>query len=113
VQLDLFGGICVRDFTRARAWYVRLLGREPAFEPHATEAVWELAEHRYLYIVEDAERAGHAVHLLFVDDLDASVREITARGVEPVQQEIYGDGVRKITYRDPDGNELSFGGRPG
>jgi hypothetical protein len=31
-----------------RAGYERLLGSEPAFFPHATEAVWELAEHRFL-----------------------------------------------------------------
>jgi catechol 2,3-dioxygenase-like lactoylglutathione lyase family enzyme len=112
VQLDLFGGIGVRDFASARTWYVELLGVEPAFQPHATEAVWELAEHRYLYIVEDAARAGHAVHLLFVDDLDARVRDIAARGVEPTQRESYENGVQKVTYRDPDGNEVSFGGGP-
>src|SRR5262249_10399935 len=97
VELDLFGGICVRDFSSARAWYAHLFGREPAFQPHATEAVWELAEHRYLYIVEDAARAGHAVHLLYVDDLDARVREIAARGVEAAQRETYESGVHKVT----------------
>jgi catechol 2,3-dioxygenase-like lactoylglutathione lyase family enzyme len=112
VQLDLFGGIGVRDFEQARRWYERLLGAAPSFEPHDTEAVWELAEHRYLYIVEDADRAGHAVHLAYLGDLDARVREISARGIEPDHRETFGNGVRKITYRDPDGNEVSFGGGP-
>ena len=111
-QLDLFAGIGVRDVAAAKGWYGRLLGAEPSFEPHATEAVWEVAEHRYLYVVEDADRAGHAVHTVFVDDLDARVREIAARGLEPDEREEYGSGVRKITYRDPDGNEVSFGGGP-
>jgi hypothetical protein len=109
---DLFAGICVRDFERARAWYERLFGVGPSFEPHATEAVWEIAEHRYLYIVEDAPRAGHAVHTVFVDDLDARVQALAARGLEPQRLESFGDDVRKITYRDPDGNEVSFGGGP-
>jgi hypothetical protein len=29
-----------------------------------------------------------------------------------MQQETYSNGVRKITYRDPDGNEIGFGGAP-
>jgi len=37
---------------------------------------------------------------------------ISARGIEPASQETYGDGVRKVSYRDFDGNEVSFGGAP-
>jgi hypothetical protein len=29
-----------------------------------------------------------------------------------VTRETYSNGVRKITYRDPDGNEIGFGGGP-
>ena len=72
--------------------------------------MWELAEHRYLYIVELPERAGHALHTVFVDDLDKRLESIGARGIEPASQERYGNGVRKVIYRDPDGNEISFGG---
>ena len=74
--------------------------------------MWELAEHRYLYIELLPERAGHAMHTLFVDDLDARVGQMAARGLEPAQRETYDNGVRKITYRDPDGNEIGFGGAP-
>jgi len=45
---NLFAGIRVSDYETARPWYERLLGAEPSFLAHATEAVWELAEHRYL-----------------------------------------------------------------
>lgn len=61
MALDRFAGIRVSDFEAARPWYERLLGGEPSFLAHATEAVWELAEHRYLFIVEDAGNAGGAV----------------------------------------------------
>ncbi len=27
-------------------------------------------------------------------------------------REMYDNGVRHVTYRDPDGNEISFGGAP-
>lgn len=112
MPVDLFAGLPVSDYQRALTWYERLLGTEPAFFPNATEAVWELAQHRYLYIEELPERAGHALHTVFVDDLDEWVESIGARGIEPSSRETYGNGVRKVVYRDPDGNEIGFGGAP-
>jgi hypothetical protein len=47
---------------------------------------------------------------LFVDDLDDRVAAIGARGIEPAGREEYDNGVRKVTFRDPDGNEVAFGG---
>jgi hypothetical protein len=74
--------------------------------------VWEVAQHRYVYIVQHPEHAGHAMHTLFVDDLDAVVAQIADRGLAPADTETYANGVRKITYRDADGNEIGFGGAP-
>jgi catechol 2,3-dioxygenase-like lactoylglutathione lyase family enzyme len=110
--LDLFAGIPLANYAAALQWYERLLGFPPTFFPNDTEAVWELAEHRYVYIVQQPEHAGHARHTLFVADLDALVAQIADRGLDPAQQETYANGVRKITYRDPDGNEIGFGGAP-
>jgi catechol 2,3-dioxygenase-like lactoylglutathione lyase family enzyme len=112
VTVDLFAGISVSDYEQALTWYERLLGSPPSFLPHATEAVWELAEHRYMYIEAQAEDAGHAQHLIFVDDLDTRVEQITGRGIDPAERETYANGARKVTYRDPDGNEIGFGGGP-
>ena len=112
-KLDLFAGIPVADYTTALEWYERLLGSPPAFFPHATKAVWELAEHRYVYVVQMPEHAGHARSLFFVDDLEAVIAQIAGRGLAPAEQETLSNGVRKITYRDPDGNEIGFGGAPG
>ena len=112
MALDLFAGTRVRDYGAARPWYERLLGKEPAFTPHATEAVWELAENRYLFIVEDREAPGGATIAIFVDDVDALAAEIASRGIEPAERETYSNGVRKAIYRDADGNEIGFGGAP-
>ena len=112
MALELFAGIPVGDYERAVAWYERLLGSGPSFLPNATEAVWELAEHRSVFIEERPEHAGHAMHTILVDDLDAVVEEIAARGIEPAERETYSNGMRKATYRDPDGNEIGFGGGP-
>jgi hypothetical protein len=112
VTIDLFAGIPVSDYTCVLPWYERLLGSPPTFVAHATEAVWELAEHRSIFIVEHPEHAGHAMHTIFVDDLDARVAQITGRGLEPAKRETYGNGVRKVSYADADGNEIGFGGAP-
>ncbi len=109
---DLFAGISVSNYAEALAWYERLLGSSPTFFPNDIEAVWELSEHRYVYIRHRPEHAGHALHLIFVDDVETLVAQIAGRGLEPTERETYTNGVSKITYRDPDGNEFSFGGVP-
>ena len=112
MALDLFAGIAVSDYITALGWYEQLLGSGPAFLPNTIEAVWELAEHRYVYIEERPDHAGHAKHAIFVDDLDALVAQIAGRGLDPVARETYANGVRKSTYRDPDGSEIGFAGAP-
>jgi catechol 2,3-dioxygenase-like lactoylglutathione lyase family enzyme len=109
---DLFAGIPVRDRATAIAWYERLFGAPPAFLPNDTEAVWELAEHRYVYVDEVPAHAGGARHLLFVADLDATTAAIATRDLHPTHRETYDNGVRKATYTDPDGNRFEYGGGP-
>ena len=109
MALHLFAMLHVRDFKAALPWYERLLG-EVAFFPHATEAVWTLAEERSLAVAEDASRAGRGAVTIFLDDLDAELARIAARGLEADDVETYANGVRKAVFRDPDGNEVGFGG---
>ncbi|KRC55040.1 MULTISPECIES: VOC family protein [unclassified Nocardioides] len=110
MTLDLFAGLPVTDHDRAVDWYTRLLGEPPSFLPNDVEAVWELADHRYVFTEVLAEHAGHARTTLFVDDLETWIQAIADRGIEPASDETYDNGVRKVTYRDPDGNEIGFGG---
>ncbi|NMO56247.1 VOC family protein [Actinoplanes sp. TBRC 11911] len=112
MALDFFGGISVSDYPAALDWYERLFGTPPAFVAHDTESVWELAEHRYVAVNLRPSHAGHAVHTIFVDDLDERVAAVSKRGIEPANRETYGNGVRKVTFTDPDGNEFGFGGGP-
>jgi uncharacterized protein YndB with AHSA1/START domain len=106
----LFAGISVADLGVAQQWYERLFGAPPTFFPNDVEAVWEIAENRSVYVELRPEHAGHALVTLFVDDLGERVDGITSRGIEPSQDETYDNGVRKVTYRDPEGNEIGFGG---
>ena len=109
MALYLFAGIPVADFPAALTWYERLLGAPPSSFPHETEAVWQLAQERLIYVVQRPEHAGHAMLTIIADDLDTRVAEASRRGLEPAKQETYDNGVRKITYLDPDGNEIGFG----
>ena len=73
MAVGIFAGIPVSDFGIALEWYQRLLGAEPTFYPNDVEAVWQLAEDRYVYIIQDANRAGGAVSMIWVDDPIAEV----------------------------------------
>lgn len=108
MALDLFAGIPVADYAAALPWYERFFGGRPSFLPNDTEAVWELAEHRYVYIVQQPQRAGNGLVLSFVDDLDERVAEIARRGIEPAGRETYEGGATKVIYRDAEGNEISW-----
>jgi catechol 2,3-dioxygenase-like lactoylglutathione lyase family enzyme len=110
--LDLFAGIPVSDYATATAWYVKLLGAEPSFFPNDIEAVWEVGEHSYVFIQVRPADAGHGLITFFVDDLDDRMAAIASRGLAPADRETYDNGVRKVTFRDPDGNEFGFGGGP-
>jgi catechol 2,3-dioxygenase-like lactoylglutathione lyase family enzyme len=112
VGIHLFAGIAVSNYAAALAWYEKLLGSPPSTFPHETEAVWELAERRLLYIVQRTEGVGRALVTVIVDDLDGLVAGVARRGLEAARCETYSNGVRKVTYADPDGNEISFGGVP-
>lgn len=112
MEVDLFAGVAVRDFDSAVAWFERLLGEPATFVAHDTEHVWTLAEHRSINVDLRPERAGYAMVTVFLDDLDGFVESAAARGIDPETRETYGNGVRKVIYRDPDGNEIGFGGAP-
>jgi hypothetical protein len=109
---DLFAGVGVSDFERAVAWFESLLGEPAAFVATDTEHVWSVAEHGWIYVVLRPERAGQAMVTVFLDDLDRFVESAASRGIEPERQETYENGVRKLIYLDPDGNEIGFGGGP-
>ena len=104
----LFAGVPVRDFTAARTWYSTFFDREPDVVAHQHEVMWQCAGSAWLYVVRDAARAGRAIVALMVADLDAAVADLARRGIAggPVHPE--GDGARKASFTDPDGNEVSL-----
>lgn len=109
-RLDLFAGFPVSDFAVARPWYERLLGGPPTFLAHDTEAVWEVAPNRYIYVVEAPRGAGRARSTIVLSELEPFLALARSRGLEPHAVESLPNGVRKATFRDLNGNELAFGG---
>jgi predicted enzyme related to lactoylglutathione lyase len=104
----LWAGVATADFVAALGWYEALWGRPADVVAHAREVVWRMCDGGLLYLVEDSVRAGHALVALAVADLDQAVRDAVGRGVDaPVVETIEGAG-RKATFRDPEGNTISF-----
>jgi catechol 2,3-dioxygenase-like lactoylglutathione lyase family enzyme len=112
MNVDLFAGVAVSDLQRAVSWFDRFFGEAESFAPNDTERVWAVSEHAYLYVVLHPQHAGHARVTLFVEDFDRFVDAVAQRGISAASRETYGNGVRKATYRDPDGNEVGVGGAP-
>ncbi len=106
----VFAGISVSDLDAAEDWCSRLLGCAPSFHPNDDEAVWEVAPGRSVYVQRRPDHAGHALVTLFVDDLAERVAAIAGRGISPHLDETYDNGVRKVTYLDPEGNEVGLAG---
>ena len=113
----LFAGLLVSDLAEAERWWTSALGTEPLMRPNDTEVVWEIGDGRHVYVDSalDGRTPGHGEVTLFLEedeDLDATVGRIAAAGLEPTLRETYDNGVRKVTYTDPDGNRLGLGAGP-
>lgn len=106
--VDIFAGVPVKDYKTSLAWYERLFGCPPSFFPNEVEAVWEVAEHQWIYIIQDPKRAGHSIQNVMGKDLDKLIKEISERGLDFSKEELPAEGTRKIMYYDPDGNEIGF-----
>lgn len=110
--MELFAGVAVSELERAVGWFDRLLGEVETFVPNDVEHVWTIADNRHVYVLVRPAAAGHSIVTLFVDDLDAFEAAAAGRGVVPESREVYDNGVRKLLFRDPDGNEIGVGGAP-
>ncbi|WP_279102903.1 VOC family protein, partial [Gordonia bronchialis] len=111
MTMDLFAGIPVTDLPRAITWFEQLLGTVESFDPNDVERVWTVIEHGHIYVIVSPDHAGHGLVTLFVEELDDFMAAAQKRGVTPVSQETYDNGVRKFVFNDPDGNEVGVGGK--
>jgi predicted enzyme related to lactoylglutathione lyase len=105
----VFAGIPGADRDAAVSWYTRLFGAAPALLPNDSEAAWRVTDQGWVYVIADPPRAGSALHTLLVDDLDAFLSGLTARGVETEPIQTLAGSVRRTSITDPDGNVLNIG----
>jgi predicted enzyme related to lactoylglutathione lyase len=103
-----FTGVPVRDLSSGRDFFERIFGRVADVEVAVDEAMWRVAETAWLYVVVDAARAGNGLVALSVADLNATLAELSGRGISPVAVEAVGEGGRKATVLDLDGNAVAI-----
>lgn len=81
MQIDsILTGIAVREIEAALDYYERLFGAPPDDRPMSTVAEWHLPA-GVVQLVADPDRAGRSVVTLVVDDLDATLDELSGRGI--------------------------------
>jgi predicted enzyme related to lactoylglutathione lyase len=108
----LFAGIPVKNLKASIAWYEKFLGCPPSFYPNEAEAVWMLSDTRWLYLIEEPKRAGGSIQTIIGKDLEVALDQIAKRGIKYEKEEKPAEGVRKVMYYDPDGNEIGLGSVP-
>ena len=104
----LFAGVRVRDLGPATDWYARLFDRPPDVVPNEQEVMWRVADGGWLYVIEDAGRAGKSLATIAVTDLDAALGDLASRGIALESIEPVGDAGRKASTEDPDGNLIAL-----
>jgi hypothetical protein len=102
-----FIGVPVTDLATGQDFFERLLGSPPDIVVKEDEVMWRLTEAAWLYVVVDPPRAGHGLAALSVGNLDATLVELATRGITPWRVEQVGEGARKATVLDPDGNSVA------
>jgi catechol 2,3-dioxygenase-like lactoylglutathione lyase family enzyme len=108
---DLIAGVPVSDLPVSMEWYQRFFGREPDLVA-GDEILWDVRPGATLFI-EPNEAAAGSGHVTFgVIGLDELLEQLDAAGIEHEPIETYGNGVRHVSIRDPDGNLVAYAEAP-
>jgi hypothetical protein len=105
---DIAAVVATRDYSAARSWYSRVIGREPDLEPVDGVAEWQITATAWLQLVEDPQRAGKSAVRIGVADLGVQIAELTEFGIAAGEPAIIADTVKVVDVSDLDGNEVSF-----
>ncbi|KMO72640.1 Glyoxalase-like domain protein [Mycolicibacterium obuense] len=97
----------VADVEASRPWFTALFGRPEDNNPMPSLIEWQVLPGAWLQVFGNADRAGSGLFNLAVDDLDATLAELRARGLEPGEVVEANKGVRLSALTDPDGNTIT------
>jgi glyoxylase I family protein len=98
----------VSDIQRSEAWYAALFGRAADNNPMPTLVEWQVLPGAWVQVFSDPERAGNGLLNFAVDDLEAHLADVGARGIEAQEIVEASKGVRTCAVADPDGNTINF-----
>ena len=104
----LFASVPVADLKVATPWYEGVFRRPPDIVPNDNEVMWQVAGNGWLYVIQDAKRAGSTLVTISVSDLDQFVGDLAERGISTGPIEAVGDAGRKSVAVDEDGNAISW-----
>ncbi|MEW5809644.1 MAG: VOC family protein [Actinomycetota bacterium] len=104
---NLLAVLPVTDVEASRPWFTALFGRPEDNNPMPSLIEWQVLPGAWLQVFCDARRAGSGLFNLAVDDLDATLAGLRARGLEPGEVVEADKGVRLSTLTDPDGNTIT------
>src|SRR5258708_23153602 len=105
----VFAGIAGADYDSALAWYKRFFGRSPDVIVTEHEAMWQVADTGWIYVVGDTNRAGKALLTFLVDDLEDHVAKLGERGLQTSAIQTVPGLYPQAVITDPEGNMISFG----
>lgn len=102
--------VVVTDAQAAHPWYEQVLGQPADLTPMPSLAEWRLADGGWLQVVSDAGQPGASMLTLEVDDLDRTMAELRARGIDISEMALgdRADSLRLAQLTDPDGNLVTF-----
>ena len=119
-ESKLTSDIPVSDLTVARDFYGERLGLELIREVEGNELRFRVGDAILAtYVTQSAGKAEHTLASFRVDDLDTSMAELRAAGIEFEDYDLPGfrtvagivdwGHTREAWFKDPDGNVLSVG----
>ena len=108
---NVLASVPVRDLAAAKAWYEKLFGRAADSTPMPEVAEWRFAGGGWLQVYAGPARAGGGSFTLSVDDMDQTLADLGALGLDTGDQGGDPGGgakVRTVMIKDPDGNSIAF-----
>lgn len=104
---NVLASVPVRDIGAGNAWYARLFGRAADSTPMPELAEWRFEGGGWLQVYAGPERAGGGSFTVAVDDMDQTLAELRALGIDVGDQRA-GGATRVVMIKDPDGNSIAF-----
>lgn len=104
---NVLASVPVKNLKSASAWYEKIFGRPADSTPMPEVAEWKFDGGGWLQVYQGPERAGGGSFTLAVADIDETLSDLRAAGVDLGAQSD-GPRVRTVMIKDPDGNSIAF-----